>query len=76
IKLAALIGLVLGWPAVVVAIFIAYLVGLLYALVLLGTRHATLKSYVPFGPMLVAGYFIAAFYADYFLNWYEGLVLL
>ncbi len=76
VKLAALIGLVLGWPAVVVAIFIAYLIGLLYALILLATRHATLKSYVPFGPMLVAGYFIAAFYADYFLNWYEGLVLL
>ncbi len=74
VKLAALIGLVVGWPAVLVAVFAAYLVGLAYALVLLLTRNATLQSSIPFGPMLVAGYFIAAFYADYFLSWYEGLV--
>ena len=75
IKLGTLIGLVVGWPAVLVALIMAYVIGMLYAVTLLATHKATLKSYVPFGPMLAIGYFIAAFYADAIIAWYEGLVL-
>ncbi|HEY8109119.1 MAG TPA: prepilin peptidase [Patescibacteria group bacterium] len=75
IKLGVLIGLVVGWPAVLVALIMAYVVGMLYAVVLLLTRQATLKSSVPFGPMLAIGYFVAAFYADAIISWYQGLVL-
>ncbi|MEX2043523.1 MAG: prepilin peptidase [Patescibacteria group bacterium] len=75
VKLGFLIGLVVGWPAVLVALISAYMLGMLYAAILLVSRTATLKSSVPFGPMLAAGYFIAAFYADVIVAWYEGLVL-
>ena len=75
LKLGVLIGLVVGWPAVLVALISAYVLGMLYAIVLLVSREATLKSSVPFGPMLAAGYFIAAFYADAIIAWYQGLVI-
>lgn len=75
IKLGVLIGLVVGFPAALVALMAAYIVGMLYALLLLASRKATLKSTVPFGPMLAIGYFIAAFYGDAIIGWYKGLVL-
>jgi leader peptidase (prepilin peptidase)/N-methyltransferase len=53
--LVAPLGLLLGWPAIFVAIFIAALLVSASSLVLLLTRRVGLKSYVPFGPYLVAG---------------------
>lgn len=49
------IGLVVGWPAIFVAIFVAGLLSALFSVLLLATRRAGLKTYIPFGPFLVAG---------------------
>jgi leader peptidase (prepilin peptidase)/N-methyltransferase len=49
------IGLVVGWPAIFVAIFVAGLLSALVSALLLVTRRAGLKTYIPFGPFLVAG---------------------
>ena len=53
--LVAPLGLLLGWPAIYAAIFIAALLVATSSLVLLLSRRVGLKSYVPFGPFLVAG---------------------
>jgi leader peptidase (prepilin peptidase)/N-methyltransferase len=49
------IGLVLGWPAIFVAVFAAGLLSAVVSALLLVTRRAGLKTYIPFGPFLVAG---------------------
>ena len=49
------LGLLLGWPAIFSAIFIAALLVSASSLVLLAIRRVGLKSYVPFGPFLVIG---------------------
>jgi leader peptidase (prepilin peptidase)/N-methyltransferase len=49
------IGLVVGWPAIFVAIFLAGLLSAAVSALLLVTRRAGLKTYIPFGPFLVAG---------------------
>lgn len=49
------LGLLLGWEGVLPAIFLAALLSAGTGLVLLATRRAGLKSYIPFGPFLVAG---------------------
>ncbi len=49
------LGLLLGWPAIFIAIFIAALLLSASSLVLLVSRRVGLKSYIPFGPFLVAG---------------------
>jgi leader peptidase (prepilin peptidase)/N-methyltransferase len=49
------IGLVLGWPAIFVAVFVAGLLSAAASALLLVSRRAGLKSYIPFGPFLVAG---------------------
>lgn len=75
VKLGLLMGLLLGWPYVLVALILAYLVGTAYAVILLVARHASLKSYVSFGPMLVIGFFIAEFFGGNLIQWYESLII-
>lgn len=53
--LVAPLGLILGWPAIIGAIFVAALLSAATSIVLLATRRVGLKSYIPFGPFLVAG---------------------
>ena len=53
--LVAPLGLLLGWQGVLPAIFIAALLSAVASLFLLATRRVGLKSYIPFGPFLVAG---------------------
>jgi leader peptidase (prepilin peptidase) / N-methyltransferase len=49
------IGLIVGWPAIFVAVFLAGLLSAAVSALLLLTRRAGLKTYIPFGPFLVAG---------------------
>ncbi len=49
------LGLLLGWPSVFAALFVAALLSAATGLTLLATRRAGMKSYIPFGPFLVAG---------------------
>ena len=53
--LVAPLGLLLGWPAIFVAVFVAALISAVTSLALLVSRRVGLKSYIPFGPFLVAG---------------------
>lgn len=53
------IGLVVGWPAIFVAVFVAGILSAAVSALLLVTRRAGLKSYIPFGPFLVAGMVVA-----------------
>ncbi len=53
--LIAPLGLLLGWPSVFIAIFLAALLASATSLLLLVSRRVGMKSYIPFGPFLVAG---------------------
>jgi prepilin signal peptidase PulO-like enzyme (type II secretory pathway) len=76
IKLAFLMGLFLGWPKIIVALFSAFLIGALIGLILIALGKKTLKSEIPFGPFLVSGTFLALFFGQKILNWYLSLFLL
>jgi len=53
------IGLLAGWPTVFTAVFVGALLSALVGIGLLVTRRAGLRTYIPFGPFLVAGLVIA-----------------
>lgn len=53
--LVAPLGLLLGWPAIFLAVFVAALISSVTSIVLLVSKRVGLKSYIPFGPFLVAG---------------------
>jgi leader peptidase (prepilin peptidase)/N-methyltransferase len=77
VKLAALIGLVLGsigLGLVGVAAGAAILVGGLAAVVAL-VRGVGRKGAMPFGPALAAGTVIAAFWGPQIADWYQRTIL-
>lgn len=64
VKLAALLGLYLGWlgwGVLVVGAFAGFVVQAVLALVLLATRRIALQGELPFGPAMLAGAAIAVF---------------
>jgi len=75
IKLALFMGLFLGFPNILVALFSAFLLGAIIGLGLIIAGKKTLKSEVPFGPFLVTGTFIALFFSNQIINWYLNLFL-
>jgi len=70
IKLAFLMGLLLGFPKILVALFSAFLFGAIIGIGLIILKKKTIKSEVPFGPFLVTGTFIAIFFGENVINWY------
>ena len=70
IKLAFLMGLILGYPNILVALFLAFLIGAIIGVGLMVFGKKTMKSEVPFGPFLVGGTLIALFFGKEIINWY------
>ncbi|MFC1597911.1 prepilin peptidase [Patescibacteria group bacterium] len=75
IRLGILMGLMLGWQKLLVALFLAYVSGAFTGLLLLGTKKAKLKSRLPFGVFLTVATFICLLYGDQIIQWYLGLLV-
>lgn len=73
IKLAFLMGLILGWPYILVALFFAFFSGAIIGVGLILANRKSFKSEVPFGPFLAAGTLVAMFYGGNLINWYLDL---
>ena len=73
-KLAIFMGLVLGWPKILAALFLAFFVGSIVGLTLIATRKKGLQSQIPFGPLLAGASLIVMFFGEGLINWYLGLL--
>lgn len=69
IWLGAVIGAVLGWPAVGVAMYFAYILGGSAALILLLVGKLKPGTRVPFAPALAAGAIAAIWWAPWLMVW-------
>lgn len=74
IKLAFLMGLVLGWPQILVALLLAFWGGAIVGIILIGFKKKGLKSEIPFGPFLITANFISLFYGEQIIKWYLNLI--
>jgi len=74
VKLAALIGLVAGFPVVLIALFIGIVTGGLVAIALLLTGKKGRKDAIPYGTFLGIGPIVTLFYGSQLLMWYLGLL--
>jgi len=75
-KLVAFMGLFLGFPDILVALFSAFFSGAIIGTGLVISGKKTLKSEVPFGPFLIGGTFISLFWGSQITNWYLNLLYL
>lgn len=75
VELVILMGILLGWPNLFVALFLAFFLGAIIGLTLVfipfkSAKKKSLKSAIPFGPFLIAGTFIAMIYGNQIVQWY------
>ncbi len=74
VMLAALIGLVVGYPLVIVALLMGILAGGVVAMCLLALGIKKRKDPIPFGPFLAAAAMVTLIWGLPILEWYTGLV--
>jgi prepilin signal peptidase PulO-like enzyme (type II secretory pathway) len=64
VKLAFFMGLFLGYPKIIVAMYIAFILGALFGLGLMVFKKAAKKTKISFGPFLILGTLIAWFWGN------------
>jgi len=75
LKMAILIGLVCGWPNMLVALFLGFTLGCLVSLVLMALRILKFGDRIPLGPFLAMGTFVTMFYGEQILDFYYRIFI-
>src|SRR3989339_721403 len=75
IRLGLLMGFALGWPYILVAIFLAYFMGAIISVGLVAGGKKKWGSKIPLGIFLSTAAIITLFWGDEILNWYLGFIL-
>lgn len=71
VKLAFLMGLVLGFPKIVIALYAAFLTGAVVSLILVVLGKKKFGQTIPFGPFLVLGIYLAFFLDQVLLEFFR-----
>jgi len=74
VKLAFFMGILLGFPKILVALFLAFSIGGIIGVGLIILRIKKIKSEIPFAPFLIVGTYLAMFWGQYLIDWYLGLL--
>jgi prepilin signal peptidase PulO-like enzyme (type II secretory pathway) len=77
VKLAILLGLLLGFPNILVGLFLAFFFGAVVGVTLMyaplpKAHKIGLKSQLPFAPFLIAGTFVALFWGTTLIDFYTS----
>ncbi len=73
VKLSLMIGAFLV-RSVIAALFLGFLMGLIYGVSLIIIKKRKLKQAIPFGPFVSLGSIIALFWGNNILKWYVGFL--
>ncbi len=74
VKLAAVMGLVLGPGPAVVALLLAFALGATGSALLLAVRRVGMLARIPFGPFLMAGGVVAFLAGAPLIHWYLAII--
>lgn len=75
IQLGILMGAMLGWRHTLAAVFLAYIVGAFYGVIVLASGRKEWKSEIPFGTFLSAATAAMLLWGERIIGWYLGLML-
>lgn len=75
-KLAGLMGLVLGFPGIVVALMLAFLTGAIAGVILVSIGKKHFREHIPFGPFLTSATWISLFWEQTIWRFYLEKLLL
>jgi len=74
VKFVLPLGLIVGWPAILVAVFLADILGAVTGLLLIAGGKKKFGQTIPFGPFLVLGGVLALLFSDHIVQWYVSLL--
>jgi leader peptidase (prepilin peptidase)/N-methyltransferase len=74
LKLAMALGLLFGWPDIVVIVGLAFVIGSVVGVFEILRRKKTMKSFVPFGPFLALGSALVFFFGSQIVQFYFSLI--
>lgn len=75
VKLALFMGLFLGFPNIVVAIYVAFILGAMLSLFLIAGKRKSWGQSLPFGPFLIIGMLVSIWLTPLATSWYLALLL-
>lgn len=75
IHLGALMGVLLGWPLVLVALFLAYVSGAVVGVAMLARKRVGWNGQIPFGTFLSAAAVVTMLWGERILHWYLRLTI-
>lgn len=70
VKLAFILGSLLGWPEILTWLFLAFLTGALVGIILILLGKAQFGQHIPFGPFLIFGAVVAFGFGEILFKWY------
>ncbi|MBU0576475.1 prepilin peptidase [Patescibacteria group bacterium] len=70
VKLVAPIALLLGWPKVIVGIFLSFILGGIVAVGLLVSGKRKMGQVIPFGPFIIIGTILSLAVGEAIFTWY------
>lgn len=73
-KYVAFLGLALGFPNIVTAIFLAFFWGAIFSLILIFLKKRHFGQTIPFGPFLSLGALLTLLFGQQIINWYSKVV--
>ncbi|MBD3311417.1 MAG: prepilin peptidase [Candidatus Magasanikbacteria bacterium] len=75
IRLGALMGVILGLHNMLLALFLAYVIGAIVSFILIGLKKKKITETTPFGTYLTLATVIAMFWGYDILEWYFGFLI-
>ena len=75
VKFAAALGFWLGWPGILLGLFLGFVLGGVISLLLIATGLRGRKDFIPFGPFIAIGAWIVLLYEKKILDWYFGFLI-
>lgn len=74
VKLVFFMGIFLGSPKIIYALYLAFLTGAFISLILILCGQKNMKSIIPFGPFLVFSTFIVLFFQEKIMQFFSGII--
>jgi prepilin signal peptidase PulO-like enzyme (type II secretory pathway) len=74
IKLMMPLAFLLSWPKVILSIFLAFIIGGIFAMLLLLTGKKKIGQALPFAPFLIVAFLITFVFGEAIWQWYFGFL--
>ncbi len=75
VKLMIPLAFMLSWPMIAMNIFLAFIIGGFFAMLILISGRKKIGQALPFAPFLILAFVLSFFYGAAIWHWYIGLIL-